>query len=90
VVLSAANAYWRPAESYTALEDKVVQRATVDVMNAIYGTDFLGFSYGFRPGRSPHRALDALYVGLLTKKVNWVLDVDIRPFLDAASYCPDC
>jgi group II intron reverse transcriptase/maturase len=67
----------------TALEDKVVQRATVDVMNAIYETDFLGFSYGFRPGRSQHRALDALYVGLLTKKVNWVLDVDIRAFFDS-------
>ena len=56
------------------LEDKIVQRATVEVLNAIYETDFLGFSYGFRPGRSPHNALDALYVGLLTKKVNWVLD----------------
>jgi retron-type reverse transcriptase len=56
------------------LEDKLVQRATADVMNAIYEADFLGFSYGFRPGRSPHNALDALYTGLLTKKVNWVLD----------------
>ena len=64
------------------LEDKIVQRATVDVMNAIYETDFLGFSYGFRPGRSQHHALDALYVGLLTKPVNWVLDVDIRAFFD--------
>ena len=66
------------------LEDKLVQRATVDVLNAIYETDFLGFSYGFRPGRSPHHALDALYTGLLTRKVNWVLDADIRGFLDAA------
>jgi retron-type reverse transcriptase len=65
-----------------ALEDKIVQRATVEVLNAIYETDFLGFSYGFRPGRSQHQALDALYAGLLTKKVNWVLDVDIRGFLD--------
>jgi retron-type reverse transcriptase len=65
------------------LEDKIVQRATVDVLNAIYETDFLGFSYGFRPGRSQHHALDALYVGLLTKKVNWVLDVDIRAFFGA-------
>src|SRR5207248_448103 len=56
-----------------ALEDKIVQRAVVEVLNAIYDTDFLGFSYGFRPGRSPHHALDALSVGLLTKKVNWVL-----------------
>ncbi len=67
----------------TALEDKIVQRATVEVLNAIYEGDFLGFSYGFRPGRSPHRALDALYTGLLTRKVNWVLDADIRSFFDA-------
>jgi RNA-directed DNA polymerase len=66
-----------------ALEDKIVQRATVEVLNAIYETDFLGFSYGFRPGRSPHSALDALYTGLLTKKVNWVLDADISGFFDA-------
>ena len=71
-----------------ALEDKVVQRAVVQVLNAIYETDFLGFSYGFRPGRSPHHALDALSVALLTKRVNWVLDADLRAFLDAASYCP--
>ncbi len=64
----------------TALEDKVVQRATVEVMNAIYETDFLGFSYGYRPGKNPHNALDALYVGLLTKKVNLVLDGDISSF----------
>src|SRR6266404_415812 len=56
-----------------ALEDKIVQRAAVEVLNAIYETDFLDFSYGFRPGRSQHQALDALYTGLLTKKVNWVL-----------------
>jgi RNA-directed DNA polymerase len=68
------------------LEDKVVQRATVDVLNAIYETDFLGFSYGFRPGRSQHHALDALYVGLLTRKVNWVLDVDIRAFFDTIDH----
>src|SRR5688500_10296826 len=60
------------------LEDKVVQRAVVAVLNAIYDTDFLGFSYGFRPQRSPHLALDALTVGIMTKKVNWVLDADIR------------
>ena len=68
------------------LEDKIVQRATVDVLNAIYETDFLGFSYGFRPGRSQHQALDALYVALLTKKVNWVLDVDIRAFFDTIDH----
>jgi group II intron reverse transcriptase/maturase len=67
----------------TALEDKLVQRATTEVLNAIYETDFLGFSYGFRPGRSQHNALDALYAGLLTRKVNWVFDADIRGFFDA-------
>jgi RNA-directed DNA polymerase len=65
-----------------ALEDKIVQRATVEVLNAIYEQDFLGFSYGFRPGRSPHQALDALAVGIGTRKVNWVLDADIRKFYD--------
>jgi len=67
----------------TTLEDKLVQRATTEVLNAVYETDFLGFSYGFRPGRSQHNALDALYTGLLTRKVNWVLDADIRGFFDA-------
>jgi retron-type reverse transcriptase len=71
-----------------ALEDKLVQRAVVAVLNAIYEVDFLGFSYGFRPGRSPHQALDALAVGITTKRVNWVLDADIREFLDVATYCP--
>src|SRR6266487_2609962 len=64
----------------TALEDKIVQRAVVEVLNAIYETDFLGFSYGFRPGRGPHDALDALSAGIWVKKVNWVLDADIRDF----------
>ena len=68
------------------LEDKLVQRATVEVLNAIYETDFLGFSYGFRPGRSPHNALDALYAGLLTRKVNWVLDADIGGFFEAIDH----
>jgi RNA-directed DNA polymerase len=62
------------------LEDKIVQRAVTEVLNAIYETDFLGFSYGFRPGRKPHDALDALAVGIERKKVNWVLDADIRDF----------
>jgi len=65
-----------------ALEDKIVQRAVAVVLNAIYEEDFLGFSYGFRPKRSPHDALDALYVGIDTKKVNWILEVDIRSFFD--------
>ena len=68
-----------------ALEDKIVQRATVAVLNAIYEEDFLGFLYGFRPGRSTHDALDALVVGIESKKVSWILDADIRSFLDAAS-----
>ncbi|HEX8936016.1 MAG TPA: group II intron reverse transcriptase/maturase, partial [Pseudonocardiaceae bacterium] len=63
-----------------SLEDKIVQRAVVEVLNAIYEADFLGFSYGFRPGRKPHDALDALAAGVLRKKVNWVLDADIRDF----------
>jgi len=68
------------------LEDKIVQRAVVEVVNAIYETDFLGFSYGFRPGRSPHLALDALAVGIWRKKVNWVLDADIRSFFDTLDH----
>ncbi|MDA8310144.1 MAG: group II intron reverse transcriptase/maturase [Actinomycetota bacterium] len=62
------------------LEDKILQRAVVEVLNAIYEEDFLGFSYGFRPGRSPHDALDALTVGIERKKVNWVLDADVKEF----------
>lgn len=69
----------------TALEDKIVQRAVVAVLNAIYEEDFLGFSYGFRPGRSQHDALDALAVGISTMRVNWILDADIRSFFDQAS-----
>jgi len=70
----------------TTLEDKVVQRALVLVLNCIYETDFLGFSYGFRPGRNQHNALDALYVGIKRKRVNWVLDADIRGYFDAISH----
>jgi RNA-directed DNA polymerase len=68
------------------LEDKIVQRATVQVLNAVYETDFLGFSYGFRPKRSAHMALDALVVGLQHRKVNYVLDADIREFFDTLSH----
>src|SRR5271170_1223670 len=68
-----------------ALEDKIVQRATVAVLNAIYEEDFLGFSYGFRPGRGTHDALDALVVGIESTKVNWILDADIRSFFDEIS-----
>ena len=65
-----------------ALEDKIVQYAVGTVLNQIWEEDFLGFSYGFRPGRSQHDALDALWVGIVRKKVNWVLDLDIRSFYD--------
>jgi len=68
------------------MEDKVVQRAVVEVMNAIYEVDFLDFSYGFRPGRGQHDALDALAVGLGQRRVNWVLDADIRGFFDAIDH----
>src|SRR5665213_1206824 len=69
-----------------ALEDKIVQQAAVTILNQIYEVDFKGFSYGFRPGRSPHQALDALYVGIQGKRVNWVLDADIRGFFDNMSH----
>jgi RNA-directed DNA polymerase len=69
-----------------ALEDKIVQRATVEVLNTIYEEEFLGFSYGFRPGRSTHDALDALVVGISSKKVNWILDADIRSFFDTVNH----
>jgi RNA-directed DNA polymerase len=68
-----------------ALEDKIVQRATAAVLNAIYEEDFLGFSYGFRPKRSPHDALDALIVGITGTRVNHILDCDIRSFFDTVS-----
>jgi retron-type reverse transcriptase len=69
-----------------ALEDKIVQRALVEILNAIYEEDFLGFSYGFRPGRGQHDALDALVVAIETRKVNWILDADIRSFFDTVSH----
>lgn len=69
-----------------ALEDKILQRAVVAVLNAIYEEEFLGFSYGFRPKRSQHDALDALIVGIERKKVNWVLDLDVRDFFGTVSH----
>jgi group II intron reverse transcriptase/maturase len=69
-----------------ALEDKLVQGAVLEVLNAVYEADFAGFSYGFRPGRNQHHALDALAVGILRKKVNWVLDADIRDFFGSISH----
>lgn len=85
VYIAKADGRQRPL-GIASLEDKLVQRAVVAVMNAIYEQDFLGFSYGFRPGRSQHQALDALAVGILRKKVNWVLDADIRGFFDAINH----
>lgn len=70
----------------TALEDKLVQRAVVRVLNEIYERDFLGFSYGFRPKRNPHNALDALCVGIERRRVNWVLDADIRRYFDSIDH----
>jgi len=81
VYLPKADGRQRPL-GIAALEDKIVQQAVVAILNPIYEVDFVGFSYGFRPGRNPHQALDALSVGLTRKKVNWVLDADIRGFFD--------
>jgi RNA-directed DNA polymerase len=80
-----ANGRLRPL-GVAALEDKIVQRAVVEVLNAIYEQDFLGFSYGFRPGRSAHQALDALAVGIKRGKVNWVLDADIRDYFSSLNH----
>jgi retron-type reverse transcriptase len=76
-----ANGKLRPL-GIAALEDKIVQSAVVTVLNQIYEEDFRGFSRGFRPGRSQHRALDALYVGIRGTKVNWILDMDLKGFFD--------
>ncbi len=77
VFIPKADGRQRPL-GIAALEDKIVQQAVVTILNQIYEVDFKGFSYGFRPGRSPHQALDALTVGIQRKRVNWVLDADIR------------
>jgi RNA-directed DNA polymerase len=79
VYIPKADGRLRPL-GIAALEDKIIQRAVVEVLNAVYEVDFRGFSYGFRPGRSPHDALDALAVGIGSRRVNWVLDADIRDF----------
>lgn len=69
-----------------ALEDKIVQGAVAEVLSAVYEADFLGFSYGFRPGRNPHMALDALHTAIMSQRVNWVLDADIRSFFDSVDH----
>jgi len=69
-----------------ALEDKIVQQATVWILEQVYEVDFLGYSYGFRPGRDPHKALDALYMGIKVRKINWILDADIRKFFDSVQH----
>ena len=79
-----ADGSLRPLDIPT-LEDTIVQGAVAEVLNAVYEADFLGFSHGFRPGRSPHSALDTLDKALMTQRVSFVLDVDIRTFLDTAS-----
>jgi group II intron reverse transcriptase/maturase len=81
VYIPKADGRQRPL-GIAALEDKIVQQAVATILNQIYEVDFLGFSYGFRPGRSQHEALDALTVGIMTRRVNWVLDADIRGFFD--------
>jgi RNA-directed DNA polymerase len=81
VYIPKADGRQRPLGD-AALEDKIVQQAVATILNQIYENDFLGFSYGFRPGRSRHQALDALAAGILRRQVNWVLDLDIRGFYD--------
>jgi group II intron reverse transcriptase/maturase len=81
VYIEKADGRKRPL-GVPVLEDKIVQRAAVEVLNAIYEVDFVGFSYGFRPGRSPHQALDALAYGIWKKWVNWILDSDLQSFFD--------
>ena len=83
--IAKADGRQRPL-GIAALEDKIVQRALVEVLNAIYEEDFLGFSYGFRPGRGQHDALDALAVGITRMKVNWIVDADVAGFFDSVSH----
>jgi group II intron reverse transcriptase/maturase len=85
IYIPKADGRQRPI-GITALEDKIVQRAAVEVLNAVYEEDFLGFSYGFRPGRNQHNALDAVTVAIEQRKVSWVLDADIQGFFDTMDH----
>jgi RNA-directed DNA polymerase len=86
VYIPKADGRQRPL-AVAALEDKIVQRATVAVLNCVYEEEFLGLSYGFRPKRGAHDALDALVVGISTRRVNFIFDADVVSFLDHVSYC---
>ena len=83
--ISKTDGSMRPL-GIASLEDKIVQQAVVWVLQVIYEEDFLGFSYGFRPGRSQHNALDGVWVAIMQRKVNWVLDADVRGFFDSVSH----
>jgi RNA-directed DNA polymerase len=85
VYIPKADGGQRPL-GVTTLEDKIVQGAVAEVLSVIYEVDFLGFSYGFRPGRSPHDALAALHTAFMTQYVNWVLDADVRSFFDSVDH----
>jgi retron-type reverse transcriptase len=85
VLVSRPDGRLRPL-GVASLEDKILQRAVVEVLNAIYERDFLGFSYGFRPGRSPHDALDALATGIRRQRVSWALDLDFQDFFSSLDH----
>src|SRR5262249_59704132 len=87
VYIPKADGKQRPL-AVAALEDKIVQRAAVAVLNCIYEEEFVGFSYGFRPKRGQHDALDALVVGITTRRVNFIFDADVASFLNRVSHYP--